>query len=126
MASVVGSSVAIAVWTATPSLSSTARSWTPKRSLDSRPRNATGAPSRAAARAVLNGPPPGCARSAPPPDGTRSISASPATTIGAESVICSSFSVAALDQPRHDDLRARADHRGLALELHDHALEVLR
>src|SRR3954470_12638309 len=35
-------------------------------------------------------------------------------------------SVAAVDQAGEDHLRARAHDRGLALELHDHPLEVLR
>src|SRR5580700_11128588 len=53
----------------------------PKPSCDRRPRNAGARPSRPSVRAVLNGPPPGCASIRPSWPTTRSISASPTTVI---------------------------------------------
>ena len=64
-ASVVGASVVSVSGCSTPSRASIAASRRPKPSVDTPPRKVTGAPSRPIVRAALNGPPPGCARTAP-------------------------------------------------------------
>src|ERR1700724_1815498 len=65
----------------TPWRSRSARSSRPNRSPDSRPRKAAGWPSRAMARATLNGPPPNRGSTWPAGSTIRSIRASPATVI---------------------------------------------
>src|SRR6266851_4161647 len=65
----------------TPWRSRSARSSRPNRSPDSRPRKAAGWPSRATARATLNGPPPSRGSTWPAGSTIRSIRASPATVI---------------------------------------------
>ena len=81
MASVVGASVGSVSERSTSDSASPSRRTPPKRSFESRPRNATWPPSRPIVRAVLNGPPPGTAVSRPSGWTRMSMSASPATTI---------------------------------------------